>query len=96
MADQNPGLSVLYTTPISDVPGRLRLLADEIEAEPNGVRSCVVLVDWMGKHNDYAVDLRCHGVADPVRALGILHIAATALATTINGGPVYRSVNRDG
>lgn len=96
MSEQKGGLSVIETIPLTDIAGRLRMLADEIEKEPHGVRSCIVLVDWMGEHNDYGVDLRSFGINDPLRALGVLHVAASDLAATVNGGPVVRAVSYDG
>lgn len=90
MTDQKP--TALYAKPLTDLPAHLRALADEIERD--GARSCLVLIDWLGAHNDYANDLHVLGPVDPVRVLGMLHLAAAGLAGQMNDGPVARVVER--
>lgn len=65
---------------LADVPGRLRALADEIEKAGAQFRTCAVVLDPIAA----PIAVRTFGRdGDLLRTIGLLHTAATDLATTI-------------
>lgn len=79
--------------PLSDVPAYLRRLADEIENGDDGIKACIVLLDWCGNKYDFGVEARCYGPdGDPVRAVGLMTIAAADLMQRINNELISRRV----
>jgi|GEM_PF-3951143 len=84
-----------YTAPLSDVPALLRQIADEIERDEEGAKACIVIIDWVGSHQDYGCDVRLTGRdGDPLRSLGLLTVATDDLVSAINGGEITRVVKR--
>jgi hypothetical protein len=80
-----------YKTPLSDIPNMLRRIADIIEEDAAGAKACIVLIDWCGHVDDYAVDLRALGVqADPLRLIGLLRVASADLEQKVNEGHLSR------
>jgi hypothetical protein len=65
---------------LADVPARLRAFADEIEASGVQLRCCAIVLDPV----DAPIGVTAFGRdGDLLRTIGLLHTAATDLATSI-------------
>jgi hypothetical protein len=73
--DKGPRVVELPRRPLSDVPGHLRKLADDIErGEYGDVRAAIVVIEQDGDGGTVSAESFGFGSdADPVRAAGLLH-----------------------
>lgn len=65
---------------LTDVPRRLRMLADDLERRGDAIRACAVVVDF----TDHPLDIASFGShGDQLRTVGLLSLAQAVLTESM-------------
>jgi hypothetical protein len=76
------------STPLTDIPAKLRDLAAAVEAGTYGEVSAVAVV--MAHNGSIPVEVFGYGDADPMRALALLHIGIHRMGDMLLVGSIAR------